>query len=163
MTGGGRWTASKSARRRACSATPTATARWTTPTPRYWGRTGARPALWEDGDFNDDTFVDDKDAAILAANWTESVVEPILGDANGDGVVDDEDASILGAHWLQPVSGGWDDGDFNTDGVVNDKDAAILAANWHAGAGAEEGSVPEPSTLVLLLGAAAMAWLGRRR
>jgi hypothetical protein len=126
----------------------------------HWRTSGA---LWEDGDFNGDTFVDDKDAAILAANWTESVVEPILGDASGDGVVDDEDASILGAHWLQPVSGGWDDGDFNTDGVVNDKDAAILAANWHAGVGAEEGSVPEPSTLVLVLGAAAMAWLGRRR
>jgi hypothetical protein len=84
------------------------------------------------------------------------------GDANGDGKVDDTDASILGAHW-QTSGAAWEDGDFNADTLVNDADAVILAAHWHYGVNGEEGSVPEPSALVLLLGAAAMAWLGRRR
>jgi hypothetical protein len=75
--------------------------------------------------------------------------EPLLlGDANDDGVVDDKDASILGAHWL--ASGAtWADGDFNNDKVVDDKDAAILAAHW--GQGAQENSVPEPATWILIV------------
>jgi hypothetical protein len=83
------------------------------------------------------------------------------GDANRDGTVDDEDASILGANWMKATGATWQDGDFNYDGAVNDKDAAILAANWSPGGGG--GEVPEPSTLAMLLGAAVMAWLGRRR
>ena len=55
----------------------------------------------------------------------------------------------------------WFEGDFNDDGVVNDKDAAILAAHWHAGM-TESGSVPEPTTLVLLAGAVASMLLWRR-
>jgi hypothetical protein len=85
----------------------------------------------------------------------------VPGDANDDGVVNDADASILGAHWLQSVTGGVGDGDFNSDGVVNDRDAAILAAHWTT-AGVE-GSVPEPSTLVLLAGLALGALMIRRK
>jgi hypothetical protein len=95
------------------------------------------------------------DAAI---DW--AAVWPFPGDANRNQVVDDEDASILGANWLMASGAAWADGDFNWDGAVNDKDAAILAAHWTAGGG--EGSVPEPSTLAMLLGAAVMAWLVRR-
>ena len=88
-----------------------------------------------------------------------SIVSPpyIPGDANSDGTVDDEDASILGAHWRTAVTA-WTDGDFNGDAVVNDADAAILAAHWGQTAGGDA-PTPEPSTLVLLLGALVMlAW-----
>ena len=90
-----------------------------------------------------------------------SIMATVAGDANLDGVVDDKDASAMGASWL--TSGTWQDGDFNYDGAVNDMDAAILAAHWGSSVGGAEASVPEPSTLAMLLGAAVMAWLVRRR
>ena len=89
-------------------------------------------------------------------------VPPGLGDANDDGVVDDADASILGAHWRQTSGANWEDGDFNGDHAVDDKDAAILAMHWTFDPGEGNGTVPEPSTLVVLLGAAT-AWLARPR
>ncbi|MCX7424968.1 MAG: dockerin type I domain-containing protein [Planctomycetia bacterium] len=76
---------------------------------------------------------------------------PEPGDANGDGVVGDTDASIVGAHWMN-TGARWGDGDFNGDNVVNDRDAAILAAHWSATAPAETPSVPEPTSLAILLG-----------
>ena len=85
----------------------------------------------------------------------------LLGDANNDGVVNDVDASILGAHWHMQSGATWADGDFNNDQKVDDRDAAILAAHW--GATGAEGSVPEPSTLVLLLGLMLGAGIVRRR
>jgi hypothetical protein len=91
-----------------------------------------------------------------------STLPLVPGDANGDTFVDNLDASILGAHWLKTGGATWEQGDFNRDGNVNDKDAAILAAHWTASAGGEE-SVPEPSTLALLLGAVAGLLIGRAR
>ena len=87
-----------------------------------------------------------------------NVARPLIpGDANADGKVDDKDASILGAHWQKAVSG-WTEGDFNVDGYVNDADAAILAAHWGQTAGGDT-PTPEPSAVVLLLGALVMlAW-----
>jgi hypothetical protein len=102
------------------------------------------------------------DAASLYYDSLVVSVPPGPGDANDDGLVDDMDASILGAHWLQASGAEWANGDFNGDYAVDDLDAAILAAHWSAGSGEENSTVPEPSTLVLLLGAAA-AWLARRR
>jgi hypothetical protein len=101
--------------------------------------------------------------ALSAAEIGILAAPRVAGDANGDGKVDDTDASILGSKWMMTSGALWGDGDFNEDGKVNDKDAAILAANWGVGVDEPEGSVPEPSTLVMLLGAAVMAWLGRRR
>jgi hypothetical protein len=80
---------------------------------------------------------------------------PLPGDANNDGYIDDKDASILGSHWLASGAN-WSMGDFNKDGQVNDKDAAILAAHW-TGPPAEDASVPEPTSLALLLGG--LSWL----
>jgi hypothetical protein len=98
--------------------------------------------------------------ALSPAEIANLAAPRLPGDANDDRVVDDKDASILGANWL--TSGAlWEEGDFNGDDNVNDADAAILAAHWSPGGG--EGSVPEPSTLAMLFGAAVMAWLGRRR
>jgi hypothetical protein len=112
-----------------------------------------------------DVFCDDYIDAQAASLYYDSLVvsvPPGQGDANDDGVVDDRDASILGAHWRQTSGANWEDGDFNNDRAVDDRDAAILAAHWNAGPTEEESTVPEPSVLVLLLGAAA-AWLARER
>ena len=115
------------------------------------------------GDANNDGRVNSLDAAVLSANWGQSVSggalngdfngdgavnakdasilaanwgvsDVIPGDANDDGKVDDLDAAILGTNWGQGVQGGASEGDFNGDGVVNAKDASILAANWGGGA-----------------------------
>jgi hypothetical protein len=83
------------------------------------------------------------------------------GDANLDRVVDDKDASILGANWQVASGATWFMGDFNLDGAVNDKDAAIMAAHWNQPL--SEGSVPEPSTIVLVLGALTSLMVWRRR
>jgi hypothetical protein len=101
------------------------------------------------------------DLGLDAVCMVAPTIPEIPADANSDGVVDDKDASIVGAHWLQEVSGGWADGDFNADGLVNDADAAILAAHWGEGGGEE--SVPEPGSLALLAGMAAMGMVYLRR
>ncbi|MBN1911003.1 MAG: PEP-CTERM sorting domain-containing protein [Pirellulales bacterium] len=92
----------------------------------------------------------------------DNLTNPTPGDANRDGVVDAFDARVLAAHWLTTAEVGWDEGDFNDDGTVNDLDASILAAHWNAGA---EGSgvVPEPATIVMLLGGLLLLVLVRRR
>ncbi|MGD9126937.1 MAG: acetylxylan esterase [Planctomycetia bacterium] len=72
----------------------------------------------------------------------------VPGDANQDGVVDASDATILAGNW-QAHSATWAMGDFNGDGVVNASDATILAGNWQYGTSAN--TVPEPSTILLLL------------
>ncbi|MCX7427357.1 MAG: PEP-CTERM sorting domain-containing protein [Planctomycetia bacterium] len=87
---------------------------------------------------------------------------PEPGDANSNGLVDDQDASILGSNWQLQLGATWAMGDFNEDGMVNDKDAAIMAAHWTTSEG-NEGSVPEPSTVILLISAGAALWFRRRR
>ena len=80
-------------------------------------------------------------------------VEVILipGDANGDGKVDADDAARLADNWLAD-NATWEMGDFNEDEIVNELDATLLAANWQTGVVASA-SVPEPSALILILGA----------
>ena len=73
------------------------------------------------------------------------------GDANNDGHVDEQDAKALAANWGTTVAT-WSMGDFNGDKVVNAIDASILAANWGYGSGEAASMVPEPSTLILLVG-----------
>jgi hypothetical protein len=92
------------------------------------------------------------------------IPEYLPGDANRDGVIDRVDAGIMAAHWGE-TDAEWRDGDFNEDGVVNGADAAILAANWST-SGEDHGSgaaVPEPATIVLLLGGLLMLFFTRRR
>ena len=93
----------------------------------------------------------DTEIATLAGLTTPET--PLLGDANLDRIVDDKDASILGKNWKVATGATWFMGDFNADGAVNDKDAAIMAAHW--GESLPTAGVPEPSTVVLLLGAVA--------
>ncbi|MBN1588922.1 MAG: PEP-CTERM sorting domain-containing protein [Pirellulales bacterium] len=91
-------------------------------------------------------------------------VEEIPGDTNHDGRVDSVDAQKVAMNWGAPTTNGADDGDFDGDEIVGPRDAAIMAANWHYGVPAESTAVPEPSTLMALLGMATAALLlGRRR
>ena len=83
------------------------------------------------------------------------------GDANGDGMVDEQDAAILSENWQTIGGANWGQGDFNKDGNVDDIDATIMAANWLYGVPAE--SVPEPSTITLLLGALVLLSFCRQR
>ncbi len=53
------------------------------------------------------------------------------GDANRDGFVDEADAAALAAHWLQQGDATWVMGDFNGDYNVDDVDATMLAVNWN--------------------------------
>ena len=89
------------------------------------------------------------------------VADPVLaGDANRDGKVDDMDATILATNWQKTGGAVWSEGDFTYDGNVDYADATILAANWQKTIGGES-SVPEPSTLGLILGAAALLLVRR--
>ena len=97
--------------------------------------------------------------------------EVMPGDANADGEVDAADAAILASNWMStgPQVGtseetwgaSWEDGDFNYDGIVNDIDATIMASNWTGSTAM--GSVPEPSTLLLIVGGLLMLCFVRKR
>ena len=95
------------------------------------------------------------------------VTPDIAGDANGDGKVDGSDVTILAGNWQKGVSDGltasWEEGDFNDDGKVDGSDVTILAGNWQYGVEAAAASVPEPSTLALLLTAMACFMIQRRK
>lgn len=81
------------------------------------------------------------------------------GDADLDSRVDANDLATVGVHWA-PAGGAeltWAEGDFNADGRVDATDLALIGTNW-----APAGYVPEPASLVLLLGGS-MALLRRRR
>ena len=51
------------------------------------------------GDANRDTFVDERDAGILAANWLKTGAFWSDGDFNYDGIVNGQDATIMAANW----------------------------------------------------------------
>ena len=98
----------------------------------------------------------------VLSGLTKVAETPLDGDANLDRIVDDKDASILGANWMVATGATWFMGDFNGDGAVNDKDAAIMAAHYGQSL-PDPTSVPEPSTIALLLAAMASLLVWRRR
>ncbi|NLE39416.1 MAG: SUMF1/EgtB/PvdO family nonheme iron enzyme [Pirellulaceae bacterium] len=98
--------------------------------------------------------------------------EDVPGDANNDGYVNDADAKLLATHWGATVRVGelswWAMGDFDGDEFVGPKDAAILAANWGYSrpqpSEAAATPVPEPSaSMLLLLGFVATIFARRSR
>ena len=97
---------------------------------------------------------------------TDRIYEFILatsnleGDLDGDGFVGSGDLDIVRSNWGQSVTGA-ENGDPSGDGVVGSADLDVVRANW--GAGTQPASVPEPSTLFLLLGGMIAAISLRRR
>ncbi len=94
------------------------------------------------------------------------------GDANVDGQVTTADFVALSSHFNATTGVTWANGDFNYDGKINALDFNLLATNFGAAAIAAPlpdapallGSlVPEPTSLALLGGVAAMGLRRRRR
>ena len=122
-----------------------------------------------DGDGNPDNnypdpFNSEPDPIEIAAREAALLTIPhVPGDANNDGFVNELDAELLASHWGEGDAT-WAMGDFNGDLHVDAKDASILAANWGAiGDLATPVSVPEPSTLMLLLGLVSGLLIRRRK
>jgi len=130
------------------------------------GATTGNFASIANGTFDVGTFSTLVDANDVYLAFTASSVTPTIpGDTDGDNIVDDDDAAVVAGNWGQDVGeGGFRSGDFNGDHVVNAADAAIQVANWGSHVAAESAAVPEPGTIVLLLGfaMAAIAWRPRR-
>ena len=100
-------------------------------------------------------------AADVLAHYEAGAVEPLPGDANGDGIVNDLDAAALADNWQTATEATWAMGDFNNDGAVDDIDATILASNWQTAAASQ--SVPEPSSMIGLLGLCLAGFLASAR
>ena len=79
------------------------------------------------------------------------------GDADRDGDVDDDDLSLLLANWGSDVD--CTKGEFSGAAPVNDDDLSLLLANW---TGSQDAAVPEPATVMLLVGACALLKLRRK-
>jgi hypothetical protein len=98
-----------------------------------------------------------------AANFADyTLVDAVInlpGDANGDGVVNVGDLGILAGNYGTLTGATWAMGDFNGDGAVNVGDLGILAGNYGSSAAA---AVPEPMTLLVLVGGGLIAGLKRK-
>jgi Dockerin type I domain/PEP-CTERM motif len=90
----------------------------------------------------------------------EMVTElPVPGDCNGDRRVTTIDLATVTSNWGRSVTGGVSQGDFNFDGWVTTADLAAVTGNWQYGVV----SVPEPSTIGMILIGIAMTLVVRRR
>ncbi len=116
---------------------------------KFMGRTYAELGIYEEIAFSLDALL------ISQVN--------IPGDATGDGVVNEFDAQRLATNWGANVDVTWEMGDFDGDGLVGPSDASILAAHWGYGTGGEGNPVPEPSAMAMLLAAALVGLVARRR
>ena len=138
-----------------------------------WMRNPSTPDYHFDGLMDDfaawDLLLTDAQIAALATGASPlTILSPqVAGDANNDGKVDGSDVTILAGNWQKGVSDGltatWAEGDFNGDGKVDGSDVTILAGNWQYGVEAAAASVPEPSVIVLLLGAIGTLLVVRRK
>ncbi len=114
-------------------------------------------------DYSVETIAGVDYALFLVGSGTHSInalYVLIPGDATKDGNVDAADAQRLAEYWGTGTPGEpatWEQGNFDDDYFVGPKDAAILAAHRGYGTGEENGTaLPEPSAIVLLLGAMAL-------
>ncbi len=110
----------------------------------------------------DTPAVSDANYSLVELAYGNIEVPKMPGDANRDGKVDATDAQALAENWLKTGGATWAQGDFNKDGNVDDIDATMMAANWGYGT-TKSASVPEPGTIVLILGGALGLLVGRRR
>ena len=101
---------------------------------------------------------------IVGVQIVGSGPDPLLGDLNGDEVVDRLDGAELVRN-LGNTSADVTDGDLNDDGEVSLVDWSILLANMEQmlpSPAASHVSVPEPSSLALLLLGLTATWSSRR-
>ncbi|MCC6681750.1 MAG: hypothetical protein IT445_12685 [Phycisphaeraceae bacterium] len=103
----------------------------------------------------------------LAVTYSATAVKvtaALPGDANLDGQVNLSDLQILGDNW-QSSAASWSLADFTGDSNVNLSDLQVLGDNWGGTAAdlaAFVATIPEPSCLLLLLGATALVSLRRK-
>ena len=90
-------------------------------------------------------------------------IPAIPGDVDGDGYVDEDDAAVLAANWGVTAGATWATGDFNYDGKVNAADAAILAANWNPAPGESTAVPELSTLAGTLAGLLSLAWIRRKR
>jgi hypothetical protein len=90
-------------------------------------------------------------------------ITPIAGDGNADGIVNSQDIALVSSNWLAAGP----TGDVNHDGIVNSQDLALISSNWLNNNSiynaAPASAVPEPSTIALGLGGAALLAARRAR
>ena len=87
---------------------------------------------------------------------------PLDGDLNGDGFVGSDDLNIVRSFWGQTVTAGdWAQGDPSGDGLVNSADLDVVRANWGVAIQQGGATVPEPSSLILLIASAAALLFAR--
>ena len=89
--------------------------------------------------------------------FLSSVFATVAGDFDLDGQVIATDLNILGGSWQSDGLTSYAQGDANGDGVANATDLNAVGGNWQFGAGAaaaasSTAAVPEPNSLVLILG-----------
>jgi len=85
------------------------------------------------------------------------------GDLNGDGFVGAEDLDIVLSRWGDSVArGALIYGDAVADGTIDDADLQVVRDHWGEGT-LPSGNVPEPGTLLALLGLAGTLCTRRRR
>ena len=83
---------------------------------------------------------------------------PLAGDTDDDLDVDDRDLSrLLTEFGLSGLTGGRHVGDFDLDGTVGDRDLAVLLSKFGTQSNIANSTViPEPTSLVLLVGVGAI-------
>ena len=101
------------------------------------------------------------------------------GDANLDMKVSFSDYLVLEQHFGKTAANGWYDGDFNHDGTVSFSDYLLLEQNFAKNVipppdglpsdpppviyGTDPNQIPEPATLLLMVGGLATLGTARRR
>ena len=85
----------------------------------------------------------------------------LSGDLDGDGFVGINDLNIVLSNWNQNVPPGDPAADPSGDGFVGIDDLNEVLGNWNAGTPPSANTVPEPSTMTLLI-SAVCASIGRR-
>ena len=116
-------------------------------------------------DVNADGFVNlaDQDEWRADAAAENGFAEPYLnGDADLDGSVLVGDLNAVGTNW-QASPDLWSRGDFNADGMVDVADLNQLGLNWQdsIATAASAATVPEPSTLLLVMWILVLGWSTR--
>ena len=87
--------------------------------------------------------------------------EPLAGDLNGDGMVGSADLDVVRGNWGASVTpGDLLAGDPSGDGMVGSADLDIIRGNWGA---TQAAAVPEPGTILMLIGALFGLLLRHRR